>query len=155
MKCPFCETETNIIDSRKHEKGQLRRRECQDCLTRFNTFETIDLESLDKHLADRLRVSEKLDLTVRDYKEMRLGGMTDSQILKKLHYSPGYKELLQKWKKANGIKLGKGKTHLLDKEIVFEYLQDHSMLETAEHFGVSVNSLYRWIEVQECLVNAN
>lgn len=84
---------------------------------------------------------------------MRLDGMTDSQILESLHYSPGYRGVLQKWKKANGIKLGKSKAHLLDTEAVWEYLKDHSMLETATHFGVDLTALYKWEKEQR--VNAN
>lgn len=88
-------------------------------------------------------------LTIREYKRLRLEeSMTDSEILQALHYSPTYRAVLQRWKKENGIPLGKSKTHLLDAQAVWEYLKDHSMLETATHFGVDLRALYRWEKEQ-------
>ena len=46
MYCPFCQAEdTKVIDSRLVADGSQirRRRECEVCLSRFTTFETIDL----------------------------------------------------------------------------------------------------------------
>lgn len=54
MKCPVCQSDTKVIDSRNHIKGTCRRRECLDCLTRFTTYEKIEMKSLDKHLLARL-----------------------------------------------------------------------------------------------------
>lgn len=48
MKCPICGGKTKVIDSRKNQ----RRRECINCLTRFNTTEKIIMSSLDKHLME-------------------------------------------------------------------------------------------------------
>jgi transcriptional repressor NrdR len=47
MHCPFCQHEdTRVIDSRVSEDGTTirRRRECEQCGERFNTFETADLK---------------------------------------------------------------------------------------------------------------
>ncbi len=47
MHCPFCHNEdTRVIDSRLTEDGTQvrRRRECEQCGERFNTFETADLK---------------------------------------------------------------------------------------------------------------
>lgn len=47
MHCPFCQHEnTRVIDSRISEDGTMirRRRECEKCAERFNTFETADLK---------------------------------------------------------------------------------------------------------------
>jgi transcriptional repressor NrdR len=47
MHCPFCQHEdTRVIDSRVSEDGATirRRRECEKCLERFNTFETAELK---------------------------------------------------------------------------------------------------------------
>ena len=47
MHCPFCQHEdTRVIDSRVSEDGATirRRRECEQCLERFNTFETAELK---------------------------------------------------------------------------------------------------------------
>lgn len=46
MKCPFCYSENlKVMDSRNAVESNAirRRRECQDCLKRFTTFETIEL----------------------------------------------------------------------------------------------------------------
>ena len=47
MHCPFCQHEdTRVIDSRVTEDGSSirRRRECESCGERFNTFETAELK---------------------------------------------------------------------------------------------------------------
>jgi len=47
MHCPFCQhTDTRVIDSRVAEDGSTirRRRECEKCGERFNTFETAELK---------------------------------------------------------------------------------------------------------------
>ena len=47
MHCPFCQHEdTRVIDSRVSEDGTTirRRRECEQCEERFNTFETAELK---------------------------------------------------------------------------------------------------------------
>jgi transcriptional repressor NrdR len=60
MKCPLCgSTELKVIDSRVKANGIKRRRECQDCLTRFNTFERVIYNSLPEYLKNRIKqVSE-------------------------------------------------------------------------------------------------
>lgn len=89
-----------------------------------------------------------MELTVQQYKQMRLSGMKDQEILKAINYSPTSKRNLQKWKKKNGIKPGKDKTQLLNPHEVLDYLQTHSMLQTAKHFGVHPEGLYRWEKEQ-------
>ena len=47
MHCPFCQHEdTRVIDSRESDDGASirRRRECEACGERFNTFETAELK---------------------------------------------------------------------------------------------------------------
>jgi transcriptional repressor NrdR len=47
MHCPFCQNEdTRVIDSRVSEDGTTirRRRECERCGERFNTFETVEIK---------------------------------------------------------------------------------------------------------------
>ncbi len=47
MHCPFCQHEdTRVIDSRVSEDGSTirRRRECEKCNERFNTFETAEIK---------------------------------------------------------------------------------------------------------------
>ncbi len=47
MHCPFCQHEdTRVIDSRVSEDGSTirRRRECENCSERFNTFEVAELK---------------------------------------------------------------------------------------------------------------
>lgn len=50
MKCPICNAETKVLQSRLHKHGMRRRRECIECLTRFSTKETLIFTSMDKHL---------------------------------------------------------------------------------------------------------
>ena len=55
MKCPVCGNEhLKIIDSRAKANGIQRRRECQDCLTRFNTYERILINSIPEYLKERV-----------------------------------------------------------------------------------------------------
>ena len=47
MHCPFCQFEdTRVIDSRVSDDGSTirRRRECEHCGERFNTFETVEIK---------------------------------------------------------------------------------------------------------------
>ena len=47
MHCPFCQhPDTRVIDSRVAEDGATirRRRECEKCGERFNTFETVEIK---------------------------------------------------------------------------------------------------------------
>jgi transcriptional repressor NrdR len=47
VHCPFCQhPDTRVIDSRETEDGATirRRRECEHCGERFNTFETVELK---------------------------------------------------------------------------------------------------------------
>jgi transcriptional regulator NrdR family protein len=53
MKCPICQSETKVTNSRTTTKGTRRRRECIECLTRFSTHETLLVQSMDKHLVDK------------------------------------------------------------------------------------------------------
>lgn len=41
MKCPYCEGESNVIDSRASADGVRRRRECPECKRRFTTYERV------------------------------------------------------------------------------------------------------------------
>ena len=89
MHCPFCQhNDTRVIDSRVSDDGTTirRRRECEQCGERFNTFETAELklptvvksgdrrESFDEHklrtsferaLQKRPVSSEQVDAAVR------------------------------------------------------------------------------------------
>src|ERR1700739_1202046 len=47
MHCPFCQhDDTRVIDSREADDGSTirRRRECERCGERFNTFETVEIK---------------------------------------------------------------------------------------------------------------
>lgn len=46
MKCPFCGTKTQIIDSRPSEGKKRRRRECPQCGKRFTTYEVVEKPAL-------------------------------------------------------------------------------------------------------------
>ncbi len=42
MKCPYCESESKVVDSRESEKSVRRRRECLKCKKRFTTYERLE-----------------------------------------------------------------------------------------------------------------
>lgn len=89
MYCPFCQHEnTRVIDSRVSDDGATirRRRECEKCSERFNTFETAEIKlpavvksdgrreafderklrtSLDRALQKRPVASDRVDTAVR------------------------------------------------------------------------------------------
>jgi transcriptional repressor NrdR len=89
MHCPFCQHEdTRVIDSRVSDDGSTirRRRECEKCEERFNTFEVAELKlpaivksdgrrelfderklrvSFDRALQKRPVSSEQIDVAVR------------------------------------------------------------------------------------------
>lgn len=47
MKCPFCGSESRVIESRHTEDGAIRRRrECVGCGRRFNTYERLEMPPL-------------------------------------------------------------------------------------------------------------
>mgnify|MGYP001305459717 FL=1 len=54
MKCPICESKTRVIDVR----GNRRRRECLNCLSRFNTKETLLIDSLDPYVLKNSYIEE-------------------------------------------------------------------------------------------------
>jgi transcriptional repressor NrdR len=99
MHCPFCQHEdTRVIDSRVSDDGATirRRRECEQCGERFNTFETAEIKlptvvktdgrreafderklrtSLDRALQKRPVASDQLDAAVRAViDDLRRGG---------------------------------------------------------------------------------
>ena len=59
MKCPICQSETRVIDSRDRSMGFYRRRECVKCLTRFSTYELVLINSIDKYLLEKLDKNPK------------------------------------------------------------------------------------------------
>ncbi|MDX8367836.1 hypothetical protein [Cytobacillus sp. IB215665] len=59
MKCPICESKSQVLDSRPEKKGIRRNRECKECLTRFTTHETLVIRSMDKHLIQKYHEKEE------------------------------------------------------------------------------------------------
>lgn len=54
VKCPVCgSVELKVIDSRPYRNGVKRRRECQECFTRFSTFESVIFSSLDEYIREK------------------------------------------------------------------------------------------------------
>lgn len=43
MKCPFCSSETKVMDTRDGEAFTRRRRECESCSKRFTTYEKAEI----------------------------------------------------------------------------------------------------------------
>ena len=54
MNCPICNHKTIVIDSRLQINKIKRRRECTECMTRFNTYEELDYNSLPAYVRYRL-----------------------------------------------------------------------------------------------------
>jgi len=54
MKCPICQSETKVIDSRNKSIGLYRRRECVECLTCFSTYEIVLINSIDKYVLNKI-----------------------------------------------------------------------------------------------------
>lgn len=51
MKCPKCEADTRVVDSRPREDGSIfRRRECLECRFRFSSLETVWIKKTSKQL---------------------------------------------------------------------------------------------------------
>lgn len=60
MRCPICHVKMKVIDSRDHGKYKHRRRECPECLTRFNTKETINFNSMDEYVRRKILFGEEV-----------------------------------------------------------------------------------------------
>ena len=75
MKCPFCGSDnTQVKDSRDTDDGSAirRRRECNECGSRFTTFERVQLRDLvvvkkngEKAMFDRDKLARSIYLAVR------------------------------------------------------------------------------------------
>jgi transcriptional repressor NrdR len=75
MKCPFCgNLDTQVKDSRPSEDGAAirRRRFCQECDSRFTTFERVQLRELtviksngDRRPFDRDKISRSVSIATR------------------------------------------------------------------------------------------
>ena len=80
MKCPYCSfNETKVLDSREIEDSVKRRRVCQKCEKRFNTFERVESLHLIVIKKDKSREPfdrEKLKKGIMRACEKRPVGMT-------------------------------------------------------------------------------
>lgn len=85
MKCPYCDAESKVLESRHTEDNSIRRRrECTACGKRFNTFERIEEQPLivvkrdgrreafdrNKVLNGIIRACEKRHVSVAQVEEM-------------------------------------------------------------------------------------
>lgn len=59
MKCPYCNNDSKVIDSRESEDIIKRRRECLKCSKRFNTYERV--ESLTLNIIKKDKTREQFD----------------------------------------------------------------------------------------------
>src|SRR3989344_8928446 len=82
VKCPFCNAETKVIDTRESEDSVRRRRECEKCEQRFTTYERPEITvmvvkkdgrretySRDKLKAGMLRACEKRPVSVESIEQ--------------------------------------------------------------------------------------
>jgi transcriptional repressor NrdR len=75
MKCPFCaNSETQVRDSRISDEADSvkRRRYCQNCDSRFTTFERVQLREIivikkngDKKIFDQEKLKKSIEMAVR------------------------------------------------------------------------------------------
>jgi transcriptional regulator NrdR family protein len=62
MRCPVCKGKTHVINSRVKKNNIVkRRRECEDCLTRFDTLEKLVFESIGEYYIRHLNKQEVTD----------------------------------------------------------------------------------------------
>lgn len=52
--CPVCSGNTRVINTRPKENTIRRRRECTECLTRFSTYEKMDIDSIPEYVRDKI-----------------------------------------------------------------------------------------------------
>ncbi|MFZ2192900.1 MAG: transcriptional regulator NrdR [Candidatus Moraniibacteriota bacterium] len=77
MNCPFCSNpETKVVDSRETNEGKItrRRRECLKCISRFSTYEEIELLRLSVIKKSGIKVDydkSKIETGVRKALEKR------------------------------------------------------------------------------------
>lgn len=50
MECPVCKGKTRVTNKRKNS----RRRECEECLTRFSTREILIRKSIPEYIREKL-----------------------------------------------------------------------------------------------------
>jgi len=69
MKCPFCRSDSRVIDTRDiADQGIRRRRMCIKCGNRFTTFETVKLEQ-----------REETTLPIPDHQPVAISRLTPVQ----------------------------------------------------------------------------
>ena len=87
MQCPYCShEETQVIDSRVNEVTVKRRRECEKCKTRFNTYEKAEVGlqvlkrdgSCEPFMAEKLKKSMVLACNKRPISEEQICRMTEN-----------------------------------------------------------------------------
>lgn len=60
MKCPLCNGKLKIIESRQCGERKRRIRECLDCLSRYPTYEMINVYEWDPYIRVRLERKKAL-----------------------------------------------------------------------------------------------
>lgn len=60
MKCPLCKYKSKVRDSRLFGNRVKRYRECKFCMTRFITYETLELSSIPEYLRNKIEGGNSL-----------------------------------------------------------------------------------------------
>ena len=119
MKCPFCKNEdTKVIDTRTLEDGSIikRRRLCDKCNERFNTFEKLDIipisvvkrdvllacnkrpipltdiENIVKDIENKIYTSSKNEINSQDIGEMVMERLKKLDPISYVRFASVYKE---------------------------------------------------------------
>jgi len=85
MICPYCNSDTKVIDKRGDEINR-RRRECLNCGQRFTTYERIEAEGITKIKKRNGRIVpfEQEKITTAIWKAAKAVGGTDKELAKQL-----------------------------------------------------------------------
>lgn len=65
MKCPYCQAESRVVDTREVASSIRRRRECDGCHQRFTTYEQLSSSNLQVVKRDRRREGYSHDKLLR------------------------------------------------------------------------------------------
>lgn len=88
MQCPYCHAETQVTNSRSHNKGHgvWRRRRCKNCLSDWTTTENYDVATTHRVLRARTDTYEPFNrdilfVSIRDSLQHRKSATNDASAL--------------------------------------------------------------------------
>lgn len=71
MKCPKCQSDSKVLETRYIDHGVRRRRECKKCFHRFRTYETTNIDLYKRGWNDALkRIRNSFNEAIKDDAQM-------------------------------------------------------------------------------------